>query len=289
MPKLLRPIYLLAATSVALAMSAHRAQGQIETFQTLTSYNGSAIIGFTGGNTALAQTFNDVLELQSVTFRITNTGTDSGSQNFAAYIVQWNTATGQASPLSTFTAPTNPNATLVSGANPTDVTSSEPATPFETFTVPPVGDSNSYGSWATDTFQSGGNYNGFDVTLNFDQYTDPSLTYGIILVDTTDASGLGLLDVNSNPDAFTYGYGLQDQGDSTLTAMENDPGGFYGIGRTTADYGFSQIVVVPAGNIVPTPEPRTAALALCLGFVAFLAGRRLLKKDEAALGGALPA
>lgn len=279
MPKVIHSLSLLAAAAIASFAFAPRAHAQIETFQTLTSYNGSGIIGFTGGDTGLAQTFNDILELDSVTFRFTTTGADTVAQTFAAYVVQWSGSASSGNPLSTITAPTT-----VGGS---DQTVSVSSTPFETFTVPPAGSSG----WDTDTFQSGGNYQGYDVQLNIDQLTDPSLNYAIILVDTTNSSGLGLLDVNSNPDAFTYGYGTQNtgSGDGTLSEMESDTGAFYTIGRSTADYGFSQIVVVPAGNVIPTPEPRTAALALCAGFVGILVARRLLKKEEDALPGAMAA
>jgi NADPH:quinone reductase-like Zn-dependent oxidoreductase len=48
----------------------------------------------------------------------------------------------------------------------------------------------------------------------------------------------------------------------------------------TGDYGFSQIVVVPAGNVVPVPEPRTAAAILCALFVAALVGRQLILRRQ---------
>jgi hypothetical protein len=281
MPKTIRSLSLLAATALGLVALAPRVHAQLETFSTLNSITGAGTIGFTGGNTALAQTFTNINELASITFRFTNTGSYADNQSIQAYLVNWSGTAGSGNPSSTFTAPTSPN-------NPgSDVTGSVSQTPVATFTVPPVGT----GSWQTDTFVGGGTYNGYDVTLNLNQFTDPSLTYGIILVDTTAESGLGLLDVNTNPDAFTYGYGTQNStsGDATLPQMLSDPGAFYAIGRTTADYGFSQIVIVPAGNVVPTPEPREAALLLCAAFVAFLVGRRLLKGGEPALAGAAAA
>ena len=275
MTKLIRPFTFLAAASVALFL-APRAHAQLETFDTITSYNGAGIIGFTGGNTALTQTFSDVLELQTVTYALTTTGTDNVSQNVAAYLVQWGTSgPSNNTPLTTITAPTS-----VGGSDSTVAVSSSP---IATFTIPPAGT----GAWTTGTFQSSGTYASYSITLNLNQLTDPSLTYAIVLIDTTNSSGLGLLDVNSNPDAFIYGAGLQSQGDSTLTAMQNDPNASYGIGRTTADYGFSQIVVVPAGNVIPVPEPRTAAAIICALFVAGLVGRQLLlrRKDEVAVAG----
>ena len=133
MPKTIRFLVTLAASALGLIAISPRAHAQLETFETLSSYNGQGIIGFTNGNIALAQTFTNILELQSITFRITNTGADSVNQNFSAYLVQWNTASGQAAPLSTFTAP------VVAGNAGSDVTSPEPSTPFTTFTVPPLG------------------------------------------------------------------------------------------------------------------------------------------------------
>ncbi len=62
-------------------------------------------------------------------------------------------------------------------------------------------------------------------------------------------------------------------------------------GNGTGDYGFSQIVVVPAGNVVPVPESRTAAAILCALFVAGLVGRQLLlrRQEDAAVSAVLAA
>jgi hypothetical protein len=286
MKKLFGTCSMLAAGLLAF-LAAPRAHAQLVTFETLSKYNGQGIIGFTGGSTALSQTFSNVLELQSVTYRFTTTGTDNVSQSVSAYLVQWNPATGQNLPMTTFTAPTT------AGDATSDATATEPLTPLQTFTIPPAGT----GAWQTDTFSSGGTYSGYDVTITPNQYTDPALTYAIVLINTTNASGLGLLNVNTNPntqgDAFPYGSNFvnANNGDSTLAAMQSDPGANLAAGRPTADYGFSQIVVVPNGNVVPVPEPRTAAAILCALFVAALVGRQLLlrRQEDAATGAILAA
>ncbi|HVW19652.1 MAG TPA: hypothetical protein VHC86_00410 [Opitutaceae bacterium] len=285
MPKTIR-FSILAAAALALAAFTPRAQAQVETFETLSAYNGSdAIQGFGGGTTALTETFTNVLELQSITFRFTLTGTDNVSQNISAYLVQWNQGAGAlGTAKTTFTAPTDPNATLVGGANPTDTTVAGPAY-TQSFTIPPAGS----GGWQTDTFTDQSTYQGYDVTLTPNQALDPSLTYAIVLIDTTNASGLGLLDINDT-DPFSYGFATRNLTAGSLSAVQstnsNNSSVSNGIG---GDYGFSQIVIVPAGNIVPTPEPRTAAAFIAAAFVAFLVGRRLLKKDEDTLPGAVAA
>jgi hypothetical protein len=282
MSRLFSLLSLIAAAPLALLL-APSAHAQIETFDTIPSYDGQGIIGFTGGASALTQTFTDIQELDSVTFAITNTSPTTVAQNIDAYLVQWSTAND--APMTTLTAPTTAGG---SDAAPVTISTS----PIESFTVPPVGT----GGWGSGTFTSGGPYDSYSITLTPDQYMDPTLTYAVILIDTTNASGLGLLDVNTSPSAFRYngtnlGFALQDpayNGDSTLSAMQQE--GNWGDSTSLgakANYGFSQIVVVPAGNIIPVPEPRTAAAVLCGAFVALLFGRQLLlrRKDEASAAG----
>ncbi len=214
--------------------------------------------------------------------------TDNVSQDFSAYLVQWNPATNKV--VTTFSAPATAN-----GTSDTSVT--EPTVAVQNFTVPPAGT----GAWATDTFSSGGTYAGYDVTLNLNQYTDPNLTYAVVLVDNTNSSGLGLLDVTgsaadpTNGDAFAYGNALSKAGvtNTNVVPTLETSASFVGPsgGNGTGDYGFSQIVVVPAGNVVPVPEPRTAAAILCALFVAALVGRQLIlrRQEDAAAGLSLAA
>jgi hypothetical protein len=281
MNKLRNLTALLAAASAAFAFGP-RASAQVETWNTIVDYVGEGITGFTNGTTALTQSITDVAELDSVTFALTTTsGTNATvTQNINAYVVQWNTTTD--SPMSTFTAPTS-----VGGS---DSTIAANMSPISSFTVPPVGT----GAWTTGTTGQG-SFNEFNLTLNLDQLLDPTLTYGIVLIDTTAASGLGLMDVNAgapydNPyisgGAFSYSgsnlgtayYGVASSG--TLSSL-----GAYDSGQETGQpfgsYGFSQIVLVPGGNAIPVPEPREAALAICALFVACLVGHQLyLRRRE---------
>lgn len=291
MPKTIQSFTTLAAAAFALAMLAPRAHAQVETFETLSAYGTSDSIQGLGTN-ALSETFTNVLELQSITFRFTPQGTDDTAQNISAYLVQWNPGNGvRGNALTTFTAPTDPNATLnVNGSNPTDATQNVGSVYTQSFTIPPVGLGGSNG-WQTDTFSNSTTYQGYDVTLCPNQYLDPSLTYAIVLIDTTASpSGLGLLDINDS-DPFSFGYATRATSSTSLSAVQvaNSSNNSTDSGGNGGDYGFSQIVIVPAGNVVPTPEPRTAAAILCAGFVLFLVGRRLLKKDEEMLAGAIAA
>jgi hypothetical protein len=262
---------------IALLSPALRAQ--VETFDTIPDYTGTGITGFTGGTTALSQTLNNVLELNTVTYAITTTGTDNTSQTLAAYLVQWS---GTDKPETTFTAPTTV------GGN--DSTVAESTSPISTFTIPPAGT----GSWTTGNFSGGGTFNQYNITLTLNQLLDPNLTYAIVLEDQTNASGLGLIDVSPSDgtDAFPYGNAYSKYGVSTssLAGLEGATGSFVGPSGSygTGDYGFSQIAVVPEGNVVPVPEPRTAAVMLCGLFVAFLVGRQLYlsRKSQDGLAGA---
>ncbi|HEX3728469.1 MAG TPA: hypothetical protein VHV47_01605 [Opitutaceae bacterium] len=289
MPKTIRSLTTFAAAAFALAVFAMRAHAQVETFETLSAYGTSDSIQGLGTN-ALSETFTNVLELQSITFRFTPQGTDNAPQNISAYLVQWNPGNDvKGNALTTFTAPTDPNATLnpLSGANPTDATQNVGAAYTQSFTVPPVGSSG----WQTDTFSNSTTYQGYDVTLAPNQYLDPSLTYAIVLIDTTASpSGLGLLDINDS-DPFSFGYATRATSSTSLSAVQvvNSSNNSTDSGGNGGDYGFSQIVIVPAGNVVPLPEPRTAAAILCAAFVAFLVGRRLLKQDGETLAGAVAA
>jgi hypothetical protein len=289
MKKLIGALALLGA-AVFVTPGLH---AQIVTFNTIVAYNTTENYGFTGGNTALSQTFQNVAELNSLTYQFIQTGTDAVDQTINAYLVQWNTTTY--APMSTFTTE------AISGNPASDTTIAEPSAPFASFTVPPAtGDSN--GSWSTDTASGGGTYQGFNVNLNVGQILDPNLTYAIVLIDTTNASGLGLPGVITTANSFAgYGTGIVDSDPvTTLTAMENDPNNAANNnisgpsrGATAGDetYGFSQIQLVPGNNIVPTPEPRTAAAILCALFVAALVGRQLLlrRKEDTAVGAALAA
>ena len=166
----------------------------------------------------------------------------------------------------------------------------------ESFVVPPYGgDSN--GSWSSGTLPAGagGNsYNYFNVTLSLNQLTDPNDTYAIILQDTSTSSGVGLLNLYNEPNVFPYGAGLANVSalpaytspSSTLTALETQPSETPGF--PNSDFGIAEIAVVPGGNVIPSPEPRTAAAILCGVFVAFLVGRQLYvnRKSQVGLAGA---
>lgn len=288
MKKLSRSLAALAAAAVALVL-ASGAHAQIVTFNTIVANNGNENFNFTtGGGVALSQTFNNVAELNSLTYEFVENGVDTTDQTISAYLVQWNTTTN--SVMSSVTVETVAN-------DPTsDVTTSLTNTPLQTFVVPPAS-GDSYGTWGTDTYAGGGTYPDFQTTLNINQYLDPSLTYAVVLIDTSGANGtLGLpgVDVSSNNfgtnDANsvsgTYGTGYVNKtthADTNILSMV-----YPGTGSTSpyqnnaitgapqATYGFSQIQLVPQGNVIPTPEPRTAAAMLCALFVAVLVGRQLI-------------
>ena len=147
---------------------------------------------------------------------------------------------------------------------------------------------------------SSNTYPAFQETLNINQYLDPSLTYAVVLIDTSGAnSTLGLpgVDVSDTNNSFDNGgnpYGVAYENNPsthpypTISSMVQSGGGSKNGLVTSLDdetYGFSQIQLVPGNNIVPTPEPRTAAAILCALFVAALVGRQLiLRRQESDTG-----
>ena len=206
--------------------------------------------------------------------------------------MQWDTANNSVN--ATTTLETMPN------SQASDVTTALSTTPLETFVVPPAsGDSN--GTWSTLTYANSSNtYPAFQETLNINQYLDPSLTYAIVLIDSSGAnSTLGLpgVDVSDTNNSFDNGgnpYGVAYENNPsghpypTISSMVQSGGGSKNGLVTSLDdetYGFSQIQLVPGNNIVPTPEPRTAAAILCALFVAALVGRQLiLRRQESEVG-----
>jgi hypothetical protein len=176
------------------------------------------------------------------------------------------------------------------------VTTTLTNTPLQTFVVPPSS-GDSYGTWGTDTYNGGGTYPDFQTTLNVNQYLDPSLTYAVVLIDTSGANGtLGLPGVDVSSNSFgtsnsnnvngTYGTGYVNKtnhADTNVLSMVGSTSAYYNnaiTGAPQATYGFSQIQLVPQGNVIPTPEPRTAAAILCALFVAVLFGRQLIRRRQ---------
>jgi hypothetical protein len=280
-----RSLSVLAAAVVALLV-ASRAHAQIETFNTIVANDQSTNINFTSGSAvALSQTFSDVAELNNVTYEFIENGTDSVSQTINAYLVQWNPVNN--SVMSTITLETTPNST----AN--ESTTSITDTPLQSFVVPPA----TGGAWTTQIASDGTTtYPAFQETLNINQILDPSLTYAIVLIDSSGANGsLGLPGVFTSGNSFDnsghpYGTAYRSLGHSypDVLSMVNSTGNFALSGAPDVSYGFSQIQLVPGNNTVPTPEPRTAAVILCALFVAGLVGRQLLLRRKESQVGEMP-
>jgi len=286
MKKLSDYLAVLAAALFALVL-ASGAHAQIVTFNTIVANTGGSNINFTtGNNVALSQTFSNVAELNSLTYAFVENGTDTTDQTISAYLVQWNTTNN--SVMSTITTEAAPNN---AGS---DFTTSLSSTPLQSFVVPPAA-GDSYGSWSTNTYyNTSNNYQDFQETLNINTYLDPSLTYAVVLIDTSGANGtLGLPGVVTIGNSFNgYGTGYSNYPAynpyTSITAMEGSAGNYALSGPPYTDYGFSQIALVPGNNIVPTPEPRMAAAILCALFVAALFGRQLILRRQESVGGDMP-
>jgi hypothetical protein len=254
--------------AVFLAMLAPSARAQIETYDTVTSYGNTGSLGqpsgvySIAGGTAFGQTFTNVLEMDDLTFQFVSasngTSTSGSSTSLTAYLVGWNTSTN----------------TVISGA------------PLftQSFTIPPTNDTGEGGFTAVspDDSNAGNSYGAFALNLTVDTILNPSDTYAMMLIDTTGSNtDLGIETVwNDYP--FTSGellapFQVPSLGSLTiLSPLE--------IGGTAL--GFSQISVVPEGNVIPSPEPRTAAVALCGLFVTILVGRRLYLYRKGLVGAA---
>jgi len=280
----------LAAAAIAL-MIAPRVSAQIETFDTITNYNNTENYGFTSSQTTLSQTFTNVAELNNLTYEfVSGSGGDNQDQTIQAYLVDWNST--YAAPNNSLTVDTTPNATA------TDVVESPLL--ISSFVVPPTS-GDSYGTWSSETyFGTSNTYSAYLQTLSINTVLDPTLTYAVVLIDTTAASGQGSglelpgvqLATNNRgvdtPDNSFAGYGTgytTSGGYTTISGLAatssgaqiSGPGGNL---NADATYGFSQINLVPGNNVVPTPEPRTAAAILCALFVAGLVGRQMLLRRQ---------
>jgi len=269
-------LQLLGAGMLALIIPSH-ARAQLETFNTITDYNGSASYGFTGSGTVLSQTFTDIAQLDSLTYQFVEVGTDSVDQTINAYLVQWDPPTNSVdSTITTETTLNDPGS---------DVTTSLSDSPLATFVVPPLaGDGN--GSWTSETAQGGVAYEGFQETLSIDQDLDPGLTYALVLIDTTDATGLGLAATPTEGNSFNgLGTGYASyQTYVDIMAMEECQSNYTIDGAPSETFGFSAIAMVP-GDIAPVAEPRTAGAALCMLLVAGLACRQWLARRKLIFAG----
>lgn len=101
---------------------------------------------------------------------------------------------------------------------------------------------------------------GLEVTLN--EVTDPLKSYALVLTSNQTRTLMGFTLTNS--DAFSHGYAYSN-------------GNYTGL-----DWGFSQLVVEPAG-LTPIPESGTVAGIAAGVLVAGLVGFRLRQRKQAAL------
>jgi hypothetical protein len=264
--------YISVPAAVLVALLAPAARAQIETFDTISTYDlgGSDSIQGFGSGTALTQTFTDVAELNDMTYQFVSQGSSSQASSITAYLVDWTS--------------------LQSGAK--GEVSNSSILWSQSFTVPPTNSD----SWNTVEFpNNSGTYSAYNEDLSVNTVLNPSDIYAVVMINSTGTSSdLGLEDIyNEYP--FTSDGTIN--GTSYGTAYENTSGLVSSLSYLQTNtsvsalggvWGFSQIDIVPGGNVIPSPEPRTAALALCGLFVAFLVGRQLYmnRKSQDLLAGA---
>lgn len=244
-PRSLR--YLAAIFAFAGATLAASAQ-IITYFETISDYTGSNI-SFANGR-ALTQTFTNVLQIQSMTYRfVRSTGTSATSLSY--YFVEWDSLTNKATNL------------LSSGS----------------LSVPGIGSFTSYNYTDPDTLDTN-SYLGYDYVFNLNYTTAVATkTYAMVLVGSTGSSNLSLQLIDTNPNKFPYGAAYRTDGVSSFANLGSTAGSGYAPLGT--DWGFAQIAV----ELAPIPEPATAAAGvgavLVLGLVILRQYRR--RQEEAAL------
>jgi len=114
-----------------------------------------------------------------------------------------------------------------------------------------------------------GSYNTFEQNFNFGGFypTDSSLTYALLL---------------TNNSASSAGVSLGYSGDTFSNGSAAVGFSLPGLG-SYADYTFSNIVYVKAGDVVPTPEAGTMASIAGAALIAGLVGFRLRQRRQLAL------
>jgi hypothetical protein len=229
-------VALLSAGMLALAGVA---KAQLETYETVTGWEGS---GFTfsasGSNATRGQVFANVSAVKSMTYNFFTSGV-AAATNLTAVFGEWN------------------GTSLVVGTTVS----------FGTITIPssnsglwlPLG--TTYGTEnGTSTFAQTFNLGAISSPLTnstFGYLTDSSKSYALMLTNTTGVNtnlALGL----TNDDVFAYGYAR---------------------GFTENDWAFSQIVVAPGNQIlVPIPESSTVAAIGSAVLVMSLASCRMRQR-----------
>ncbi len=247
--KVLTPLAVLLGLSALAATSS----AQLVTYETLSTWNGS--VQTLNANAAYVQTFSNVTEIQSMTFRFTASSSSTLS-SVNAYFAEWDSSTNAVVGAQLMT--------LGSGG---------------VVSVPASGD------WTTTFVDSNGtSHTGFDYQFNLNYTTDPLKTYALIL-NTSTATGVGIASVIPST-TFAYGSAATIFGgvtDYNSLATAGATNGAYSL--SYQDWGFSQIVVAP--YVSPIPESRTAAALFSVMFVGMLACRRRYQPRDSSLSSAV--
>jgi hypothetical protein len=179
-----RILSLSAALFVAFATTA---KAQLTTFETISSWTGS-VYTFTA-NRVYAQTFSNVLQVESMTYRFASASNSAAALNLSASFVEWNNTS---------------NVSTAIGSVVQNVGS---------ITVPAT---------STWSYDSDLNVYYFDYTITLSQVTNPSLTYALVLTSTTSSTiGLSF----SNDDSFALGDNVrQTNAGGALTNLGTDWG-----------------------------------------------------------------
>ncbi|MFA5265478.1 MAG: hypothetical protein WC378_16795 [Opitutaceae bacterium] len=189
-------IALIAASCIAFLGTA---RAQLVTYQTLTTWSGSAIT-FDSGIT-MGETFNNILAVSSITYTFVTASTPSAAGTLSAAFGQWKVD------------PEHPNGAFV-------------GTPFD-FGIISIPSSS---SWTDSVTRGSTVYPIYNAVFSFGSFylTDPTKTYALMLTNTGADSSFALGLNNSNP--FTYGqsydgdggYSNKDYAFSQIVLVPND-------------------------------------------------------------------
>jgi hypothetical protein len=233
-------LFLIVASSLAFLGTA---RAQLVTYETISTWDGSVSTFQKSISTAStrAEIFTKVLAISSITYTLFPSSNQAAQGTLTAKFGEWN-STSKA---------------LVPGT----------ITDFGSFTIPAynlwTGSVRIYDPVDPIDLSLYSDYSYYNLVFSFPtlHLTDPTKSYAMVLKNTTSSTSSYALGVNAL-DPFSFGQS------------------FNGANTYDEDYTFSQIVVVPLGNIVPVPEASTTAAFAACGLVGALVALRRRQKQK---------
>lgn len=243
---------LLAASSIAFAVSAH---AQLQTYETISNYSGSSQQSILN-NRSVGQVFTELLGIQSLTYNFFNNGASTAT-TLSAVFAEWN---GSSTP------GTSGISTTVFGRYDVLVDFGE----FEVNAFQGVNQNR----WTT-LHNDFGSYNTFEYTFDFSTLLES--VGGVYMLNPTKTYAMILSNSSGATTSFGVGFVSKPEEEEILpTSFTN---GYAGIGLNSfsSDYTFSQISVIPSSAV---PESSTVAAFLGAALVGGLVTFRLRQRRQ---------